>query len=247
MKYIEEFNKTLKLVIECGKILENADYEKKTKEKNDGSIVTKYDMIIDKKLTEGLKEILNCPILSEEHEEKLGNIYFVVDPIDGTSNFDRGIEHFGIMVALVEDEQTLFSIVEMPLLNRTYTAIKDEGAYINKKRIFTRRPDHRLVGNLNLNNMISTKIIENLVKQNEYKIELRCLYGACAPLCFVADGTFDFTIQTGGMSIWDIIAPKLIIEEAGGICQVDKMDNQKYSIIACGNETRNILNKLLDI
>lgn len=135
IKNIEEkFNQVLKLVKECGDLLRSVDREKDIKEKKDGSLVTKYDLMLDEKLTNGLKQIINCSVLSEEHKEKLGSTYFVIDPIDGTHNFSRGFECFGIMVALVENKKTLFSIVELPMLYKTYTAIKGQGAYLNRRK-----------------------------------------------------------------------------------------------------------------
>ena len=137
MKIIEEkFNQVLKIVKECSEILKNAKNDKQEENKKDGSLVTKYDMLIDKKLTEELKKVINCPVLSEEHEENIGDTYFVIDPIDGTHNFSRNFECFGIMVAYVENKTTIFSIVDMPMLEKTYTAIKGKGSYKNDERIY---------------------------------------------------------------------------------------------------------------
>lgn len=143
------FNQTLNVVKECGELLKGINFDEEAIVKSDGSLVTKYDLMIDEILTRRLKEIINIPILSEEHSEEVSDTYFIIDPIDGTHNFSREFECFGTMVALVEKGTTLFSIVEIPLLNRTYTAIKGKGAYLNGIRIQTRKPEERFIGNTN--------------------------------------------------------------------------------------------------
>ena len=235
--------KTLKLVKECSMILIKADNDRDGMKKEDGSLVTKYDLMIDNKLTEGLKNIINCPILSEEHDEKIGDTYFVIDPIDGTHNFSRGFECFGIMVAYVEKGDTIFSIIDLPLLNRTYTAIKGNGAFVNGKKIQVRNTSNRLIGNVNTKAIIEYG--KKLDDYDEYKFEFRNLYCACVPICYVANGIFDFTIQSRGLGIWDIIAPKLILEEASGVCEVTKYNETKYSIIAGNSEVVRIIKKVI--
>lgn len=232
--------KTLKLVKECSKILQKAGKDRDGQDKNDGSLVTKYDLAIDKKLTEGLKKIINCPVLSEEHKEIIENTYFVIDPIDGTHNFSRGFECFGIMLAYVENGETVFSIIDLPELNKTYTAIKGKGAFLNGDRIYVRKTGNRLIGNTNLSKPICIDYLKKMMN-SKYNFEFRCIFAACVPICYVANGIFDFSIQTGGLGIWDIIAPKLILEEAGGVCEVSKYNETKYSIIAGNKEVIEII------
>lgn len=90
----EKYDKIIKLVKKCGDTLKKIDYREESKVKEDGSLVTKYDLIIDRILTDELKQIADIPVLSEEHSEQLGDTYFVIDPIDGTHNFSRGLEFF---------------------------------------------------------------------------------------------------------------------------------------------------------
>ena len=59
--------------------------------------------------------------------------------------------------------------------------------------------------------------------------------------------TLDFAIQIGGLNIWDIVAPKLIIEEAGGICDIKKFEEKKYSVTAGDSATLNILGRVVGI
>lgn len=238
------FNQTLKIVKECGNILEEVDYEKEIKIKEDGSLVTKYDLMLDAILSKKLKEIKNIPVLSEEHYEELGDTYFVIDPIDGTHNFSRGLEYFGIMVALVEKNQTVFSIVELPLLNKTYTAIKGQGAFLNGNKITVREIGERFIGNTT---MQTDEMIHWITKLNKsaYKFEFRSWYCACVPLCYIASGNIDFNIHYGAMGIWDTLVPQLILEEAGGVCEVTKYNDNTYKVIAGSKEAVSVIKGII--
>ena len=129
------FKETMQLVKECSAIIEEKynEVDKRVKEKDDGSLVTEYDIIVDNKLTEGLKQIINIPVLSEEHEENIEKTYFIIDPIDGTHNFNIGYECFGIMVALVNNKQTIFSIIELPKMRKTFWAINGKRCIFKRK------------------------------------------------------------------------------------------------------------------
>lgn len=83
------------------------------------------------------------------------------------------------------------------------------------------------------------------LKDSKYNFEFRNLYCACVPLCYVASGNFDFSMCYKGLSIWDIVAPKLIIEEAGGICEYIKYNHGKYSIIAGNKDAVKVIKELI--
>ena len=239
------FNGALELVNECSKILKKVDFDKEATVKKDGSLVTNYDLMIDEKLTKGLKELADFPVLSEEHLEDITGTHYVIDPIDGTHNFARGFECFGTMVALVENDKTLFSIVAVPMLNKTFTAIRGKGAFLNGKEIHVRRPVDRFIGNTNMRSSTIQKWISKLRTSEEFRFEFRSLYCTCVPYCYIASGSFDFAIQYGKMGIWDSLAPKLIIEEAGGICEVKQIDSHKFSVIAGSPEVVKIIKGII--
>ena len=144
------FDIIIEKVKECGEILKNADKNKQAVEKEDGSLVTRYDLLIDSILTKELKSICNIPVLSEEHKEKIGNTYFIIDPIDGTHNFNSGLEFFGIMLGYVENNELLFSVIHLPMLAKTYTAYKGKGAFLNGSKITVRKSTNRFLGVTNI-------------------------------------------------------------------------------------------------
>lgn len=224
------FDKTLKLVKQCGEILKVAVIkEKESKIKEDGSLVTTYDLMIDNKLSTELKKIANCPILSEEHIEELSDTYFVIDPIDGTHNFNIKWDFFGIMVSYVFRGETIFSIIYLPLLNITCTAFKNKGAYCNGKRVYVKKPTDRLVGGcpVTKNNLESI----NRILNSECNTELRSLFCMAAEQTYVTSGIFDFAFSVNTGSIWDFVATELMIKEAGGIMKLKKLENGKYNAI----------------
>ena len=247
MKNIDElFEKTLALVKECGEILKTAVKEEKdSKIKEDGSIVTKYDLMIDKKLSQELKEIANCSVLSEEHKEDIGNTYFVIDPIDGTHNFDMKWDFFGIMVSYVLEKETVFSIIHLPMLNIVCTAMKGKGAYLNGKRVYTKKMTDRLVGGcpVTKNNLES---ITKILNSNE-NVELRSLFCMAAEQTYVTSGIFDFAYSVNTGSIWDFVATELMIKEAGGIMKLKKLENGKYNAIYGSKEAVEKIENIIHI
>ena len=219
-------------VKECGEILKNADENKSEKEKSDGSLVTKYDLLVDEKLTNDLKSICNIPVLSEEHKEELTDTYFVIDPIDGTHNFINGLEYYGIMVAYVENNVTVFSVVHIPMLNKTFTAYKGKGAYLNGKQIHVRKNEKRFFGATNVDTEISMQNIQKLLKSSKYYFEFRLFFCVCVPIPYIASGNLDFNIYAVSCGLWDILTTALILEEAGGYIEYTKIGENKYQILA---------------
>ena len=237
---IEDLKPIIELVKECGEILKNATMEKEAHEKKDGSLVTKYDLMIDEKLTKGLKEMYgDIPVLSEEHEENLNDTYFVIDPIDGTHNFNAGLEYFGVMLAYIEKNETKFSVIYLPVLDKLFVAMKGKGAFLNGERLKLNRniddEQIRFTGCTNLGNKRVLENISKLTNNGEYKFEFRSFYCSCVPVPYVAAGILDFNIFWGPCGLWDIIAPKLILEEAGGLLEYQKIGEGQYEIISGSN------------
>lgn len=241
------FNETLELVIECGNILKDKlNEEKDSKIKEDGSIVTKYDLLMDKILSEKLKKFGNCSVLSEEHkEDNIEDTYFVVDPIDGTHNFEIGWDIFGIMVSYVYENETQFSIIHMPLLNKTCTAIKGEGTYLNNKKVTVKSISNKLVGGC----PVTKNNLESIIKilNSEQNIELRSLFCIAGEQNCVVSGIFDFAFSKNTGSIWDFVGTELMVKEAGGIMKLKKLDNGKYNVIYGSKEAVEIVENIIKI
>lgn len=120
----------------------------------------------------------------------------------------------------------------------------ENGAYLNGNRISVNNRKKRMVGNINLEEPESLRIIESTIKQRK-DIEFRALYCAASIFGYIASGVFDFSIHIGRCGIWDIIAPKLLVEEAGGTCKFYKDQNNKNIVIAGKKQNIEMLENII--
>lgn len=211
---------------EAGKILMNnfgkiSDYEVK---ESQSSIVTKADVESEKRIIEIILE--NFPghnTLGEEtgFQNRNSDFTWIIDPLDGTSNFAAGLPWFGVIICVLKNSIPVMSGCFMPVQNEIYFAEKGKGATCNRKKI-------TVSTETNLKNILAaysldfsdeagktereTKVIGNLVKNIRNLRGTNCLID----FCYTADGKLGACINQT-TKIWDIAGPGLIIEEAGGM------------------------------
>lgn len=236
------------LVKECGKVVLDADREKMAIDIKSGvaDLVTEYDKNIQTQLEIGLKKLLpEAKFIGEEgsNDELTDDGYaFIVDPIDGTTNFIKDYHHSAISVALLKGKEVVAGVVYNPYLDEIFHTIKGQGAFCNGKKISVsdRTIDNGLVlfGSSPYDKSLFPKTIEILSEFFYKALDIRRSGSAALDLCWVACGRAElyFELQT---SPWDFAAGKLIVEEAGGI--VTTLDGSplsfegKSSIIAKNN------------
>lgn len=241
-------NKISQLVKECGKVILNADREKMAIDIKSGvaDLVTEYDKNIQAQLEIGLKKLLpGAKFIGEEgsNDQLSDDGYaFIVDPIDGTTNFIKDYHHSAISVALLKGKEVVAGIVYNPYLDEVFSAIKGQGAFCNGKKIsVSSHPISNalvLFGSSPYDKKLFTKTIEILSEYFYKALDIRRSGSAALDLCWVACGRADvyFELQT---SPWDFAAGKLLVEEAGGV--VTALDGTplsfegKTSIIAKNN------------
>ncbi|WP_102133161.1 inositol monophosphatase family protein, partial [Candidatus Pelagibacter communis] len=180
--------------------------------------VTKTDKYVEKILIEELsKTKKNYSFLSEEVgsiENKDKDNIWIIDPIDGTTNFLHGIPHFAICLALESKKEIISGLIYDPIKDEMFYAEKNKGAYLNNQRL--------RVSNKNL-------IDECLFSSNHEGVKfsnLNMRYSGCAALdlAYVASGRLDGFFHNR-INIWDVAAGALLVEEAGGIVNdLDKFD-----------------------
>ena len=172
--------------------------------------VTKTDKHVEKILIEELsKTKKNYSFLSEEVgsiENKDKDNIWIIDPIDGTTNFLHGIPHFAICLALESKKEIISGLIYDPIKDEMFYAEKNKGAYLNNQRL--------RVSNKNLIN-------ECLFSSNHEGVKfsnLNMRYSGCAALdlAYVASGRLDGFFHNK-INIWDVAAGALLVEEAGGI------------------------------
>ncbi len=219
-------NEISSLVKECGKVILSADREKMAIDIKSGvaDLVTEYDKNIQEQLEIGLKKILpEAKFIGEEgsKDELTEDGYsFVVDPIDGTTNFVKDYHTSAISVALLKGKEVVAGIVYNPYLDETFSAIKGQGAFLNGKKISV---SSQPLGN-SLILFGSSPYDKNLFKEtlevlSEYfykALDIRRSGSAALDLCSVAAGRAEIYFELQ-VSPWDFAAGKLLVEEAGGV------------------------------
>ena len=186
------------------------------------NLVTTADTAVQSRLRTLLGEILTqAGFLGEESPDvtALGNIYWVVDPIDGTSNFARGMRLSAISVGLLEDEEEIFGVVYNPYAEELFCAAKGQGAYLNGERIRVSERDfsHSLIFTaFSLYQKAYAPLCESALAELYPECDdFRRLGSAALELCALAAGRGELYFEIR-IFPWDWAAAAVIIREAGG-------------------------------
>jgi myo-inositol-1(or 4)-monophosphatase len=162
----------------------------------------------------------SVPVLAEESVRKGiadAERLWVVDPIDGTLNFSRGLPFYCVVIAYVEAARVRAAAVHAPRTHETFVAWDGGGATCNGARITVSRvaklPEAFAVASLRFGETKSTK--SRFTALNATCARLRVIGSAGLEICYVAMGRFDLFVHSA-LSPWDVAAPALIAREAGG-------------------------------
>jgi len=202
------------------------------KVKSNKSLVGVADLEANKAIIKIIKR--NFPshsILSEEtdFEDNDSDYKWVIDPLDGTHNFLRGIPVFGTSIALEYKDEIILGVINFPVLCITAVAEKNKGSFMNDKRIKASNKktlDHSFVlFEFSYANRIEK--VDFLKKLSHKTIDVRNFGSAIYNLLLVACGKCDgYVVLT--TNEWDIAAGFLIVEEAGG--KVTDLKGEKWKI-----------------
>jgi myo-inositol-1(or 4)-monophosphatase len=192
------------------------------KKKGFNDLVTYVDKNSEKRLIEGLQKILpGSGILAEESGETAKKEYtWVIDPLDGTTNFLHKIPCFAISIGLHKNDYPILGVVNELNHKECFSAVKGEGAKLNGKAISV-SPQKKMEDSL-----IATGFPYNDFKQQGEYLKLfadlmKCSQGirrigsASVDMCYVACGRFEVFYEYG-LKPWDISAGTIIVEEAKG-------------------------------
>ena len=180
--------------------------------------VTKTDKQVEKILIEELsKRKNNYSFLSEEigkiNNKDQENIW-IIDPIDGTTNFLHGIPHFAISIALQINGEVISGLVFDPIKDEMFFSEKNKGAFLNNQRL-------RVSNKSSLDDCLFSSNKEGV---NFSDLNMRYSGSAALDLAYVASGRYDGYFHNK-INIWDVAAGALMVEEAGGIVN----DLKKFS------------------
>ena len=179
-------------------------------------------------------------ILAEESGKQAGDSYqWVIDPLDGTTNFLHGFPQFAVSIALIHAGVIEQAVVYDPLRQELFTASKGAGAHLNNRRIRVSKQkdlEGALIGTgFPYNNMDNLEhYLASFRKLCPITAGIRRAGAASLDLAYVACGRLDGFWEFG-LKEWDIAAGALLVVEAGGIVSdIDKTDNflQKGNIVA---------------
>jgi myo-inositol-1(or 4)-monophosphatase len=211
----------LKAAIEAGKMLkENFGKVKDIKTKSDRNLVSDLDLKADEIITDIIESKFEGDnILSEEKpipEIKEG-FTWIIDPIDGTHNYIRNIDIYGVSIGIAYGDKVVAGVIYMPSSNELYWAQKDKGAYCNDKRIRVSQREIRQ-STIFFDSSIRYKpdeILSSLGALADKVFNVRMLGSTVKGLAYVAQGKAELEVEYTDQ-VWDYAAGLHIIEEAGG-------------------------------
>ena len=209
--------------------------------KGPNNFVTNADRKVEKIIIEELeKSKKNFSILTEESgfiKNKDKDNFWIIDPIDGTTNFLNGVPHFCISIALLFEKEIIAGVIYDPIKDEIFYAEKNGGSFLNNKSIRVSKK----------NNISGCLYGVNFKKNLPENLIIRNTGSAALDLAYVSCGRFDGCFQKN-VNLWDIAAGIVLIKEAGGI--VDKFDLKKFnkiSIKASNERISSDLNKKISI
>jgi len=224
---IKACEKASKIIIRDFGEVENLQVAKK----GPRDFVTKTDRRVEEILMEELiRAKKNYSFLTEESgkiENNDKNKIWIIDPIDGTTNFLHGIPHFAISIALQIDNELNSAIIHDPIKNEIFFAEKNNGAYFNNHRI-------RVSKKSDLEECLFSSD-QRGIKDIFPNLNIRSSGCAALDLAYVASGRLDGFFHNK-INLWDIAAGILIVKESGGITNdISKYDHDSIDIRAASS------------
>src|SRR3989339_1431836 len=219
-------DKVIYIAREAGEVLrggfgKNFSIEYKT---NVANLVTEYDKKSEKIIIDFIKkEFPTHSVLAEESgsHESTGEYLWVIDPLDGTTNFAHGLPIFAVSIGVQKNGETICGVVYDIMRDEIYSAEKGSGSFRNGMKL-------KVSSNDDLRkSVLVTGFPYNIAENPDHAFErfiaslkaaraVRRLGSAAIDFCYVASGVFDGFWEVH-LHPWDICAGKLIVEEAGGV------------------------------
>lgn len=221
-KALEYFNKGLKI-----------------KYKKDKSIVTNADRETEKIIKNYI--LSKFPKAKFVGEEFGGNLtekeLWIIDPIDGTRSFSRGIPEWCVLIAVSQNQQIVSSVVYFPLKNMLYYSQKGKGAFLNGKRVYVSKVNDirkSYMGFGTIKYFKDKNKLFDVIKESGGARSFETTYQSC----LVAEGKMDINLDSYG-KLWDLAPFKLLIEEAGG--KITRFNGNEWTLEGDGAIITNAL------
>ena len=227
---IEAARQAGRIMLEAEKM--SMDVKEKTGYAN---FVTQYDMAVQENLRRALKKI--CPeadFLGEEGNDRpeQTELVFIVDPIDGTTNFIHGYRHSAISIALAQNGKIEYGVVYNPYTEEVFSAARGRGAYRNGEPIHvSSRPMKEALicfGTSPYDPSLAEASFRLAKRLFDMAADIRRSGSAALDLCAIAAGQCEFDFELV-LQPWDFAASSLMIEEAGG--RISRLDGAPLRIL----------------
>ncbi len=235
---IKASEKASKIIIRDFGEVENLQVAKK----GPRDFVTKTDKRVEEILVDELMKAKKSYSFLTEESGKIENNdkdkIWIIDPIDGTTNFLHGIPHFAISIALKVDNELKSALIFDPIKNEIYFADQNNGAYFNNQRI-------RVSKKNSLDECLFSSD-SNGLKFAFPDLNMRNSGCAALDLAYVGSGRLDGYFHNN-INLWDIAAGILIVKEAGGITNdISKFTEDNINIRAASSNIYQKMMKKLD-
>jgi len=223
--------------IKAGSFLNKNKLEEKEIHEEEGRDIK---LIIDQdteKLIRASLQVTDIQILGEEYGGDIADgKYWVIDPIDGTANYFRGLDECCVSIALMENDEALIGVIYNFNNDQMYTAVKDQGAFLNNTKIsvsdIVSKDKASITTGFPASETIesSMNFLEDLKGWKKVR-----MFGSAALSCaYVASGKCDYYAEKG-VYLWDIAAGICLVKEAGGCADFKLIDKERYEVVFSNN------------
>ena len=222
----------IKAAKEAGEyLLKNKTAKKEIFSEQGRDIKLEIDRSTEKLIRTSLTES-DISILGEEYGGKSSDgLVWVIDPIDGTANYFRGLDQCCISIALMDGNQALLGIIYNFNTNELFHAQHEQGAFLNDLPISVSNISEKNKASLTTGFPASESIessLDFLDGLKEWK-KIRMFGSAALSCAYIASGRCDAYIEKG-VYLWDFAAGICLVNEAGGRVQFSKIDSERYSV-----------------
>lgn len=227
---VNELSVAVEAVKEAARIsLEGFQQIQKISYKEGEEIVTEFDVKAEQAIRLHIKKYFpEDNILGEEQgtqENSTSARLWIIDPIDGTVNYSRGIQMYGVSLALAVENQVIAGVVYNPVTHELFTAEKGKGSFLNGSRVIVSNRDQLSQSVIYATELYKTRDI--LLPLMDTVKQLRITSSSAYETCHVAAGRTEAFIKVTTHP-WGFAAANLIVEEAGGV--VTNFDGTAWDI-----------------
>lgn len=216
---------------------------KKANEMGVFDVVSDNDILVENYIKRSIsKEFPDDSFYCEESGEKgSSSRVWVIDPIDGTINYTRGIPIYGCQLALMVDGEAVMSVLYLPVYDELYTAEKGCGAYLNGRRLDIRKETdmHDCILSIGDYSRGSKAFREDQVTIMDVLHDrigrIKMMGSACCDFAFFASGRTDYHLRFI-RKIWDFLPGMLLAEEAGAVYDRELYDCHRLLVMAASEK-----------